>query len=179
MAVVIGDVILTHPISHSPDHRSKIGGKNSYASIIGSEVNNIFLPGMIKNSEFSDTNYYQYTKLFIFNSNSTDTMYDTRIYGYNTKRNNIVSFALERDINGNLILDGEETIKNRIVEPSFDDYSFIEAHSDNAIDAGINGDGELPPLSGQGVWLKMECNLSDTEDALDNFKIGVKFKTEE
>ena len=127
MAITNSDVILTHPIFHPPDHTTKLGGGNSFNDINHTEVNSVFMPGMIKSSDdFSDVNYDQYSKIFLFNKSFTDTAYDTRIYGYNIA-NNIVKMALEKDSDGNPILDGEETIANRLTAPSlYGEYNFSE-----------------------------------------------------
>jgi len=163
---------------NSPDHENKIGGRHGYAVLGSSDVDSVFVPGMIKGSDFSDTDYYQYIKTFIYNKHISDSSYNTKIYGYNTKRNNIVKFALEKGPDSGPIINGDETVKNRTVAPSlYGSYDFTELHSDGAVSCGNSG--TLVARSAQGVWLRMECNRSDTEDALDSFYIGVKSRSEE
>lgn len=179
MTISDDDIILTSPVYNPPNHEGRIGGENSRNEISFSEVNSIFMPGMIKNvSDFSDINYYQYSKIFVFNKNHEDTAYDFRIYGFNINRNNIVEFALERDNNGDITLDGEESTKDRETEPDgLTNYSFAEVHSDNAIFCG--GDGDLGPRQGQGVWLRMHCDSSDTAIPTDTFSLRIKYNRED
>ena len=177
MTLSLDDIVITKPIFHSPDHTNKVGGGNSFDAMNYSDVNGVFMPGMIKDDDFSDVTYDQYAKIFLFNKSFTDTAYDTKVYGYNISNNNIVKMALEKDNSGNPVLDGEEETINRLTPPSlFGAYAFSEIHSNDAVFCGSGGD--IPPRSGQGIWLKMHTDSSDTSDALDTFKFGVKFKQE-
>ena len=51
------------------------------------------------------------------------------------------------------------------------EYNFTEAHSDQALQIG--SDGDLPHRSAQGIWFKMTVPKLASEDASDDFEIGV------
>lgn len=173
------DIIITSPIYYPPNQRTKLGGTNSRELAVWSEVANVFLPGIIKDTvNFSDVNYYQYSKVFIFNKSFTETGYNVRLYGFNVNNNNVVKMALEKDRASSSILDGEEPTTNRQTAPSlYGAYNYTEMHSDDAVSIG-NG-GQLDPRTGQRIWLKMALNADSAESALDTFTVGIKYRTEE
>jgi hypothetical protein len=72
------------------------------------------------------------------------------------------------------MIDGSEVIKDYRTSPGiFSNYYFTEVHSDNAI--LIGNSGILPYLSGQGIWLKQTILVGSSDDASDDFKIGLLF----
>ena len=179
MSINDDDLVITSPTFLPMNHTTRIGGENNRELLDISEVNSVFMPGMIKNnSDFSDVNYNQYSKIFIFNKNFNDNFYDVRVYGYNVNKNNVIKMSLEKNNLGNVILNGEELIKDRETQPSlYNSYEFTEVNSDNAMYIGNNG--TLSSRTSQGVWLKMNLNASNTESALDTFNLCVKYRKEE
>lgn len=73
-------------------------------------------------------------------------------------RGGVIKFALEKDVNQNVVLDGEEVIKDYTVAPSLSGpYDFLETDDvDNPQVPGNSGDGIIPSGSAQGVWIRQE-----------------------
>lgn len=75
------------------------------------------MPGAIFPSDFSDTSYFQFRKVFMKNTHPTIRLSNAKIFGFNVKQSNIVKFALEKGPDGSPILDGSETTKNYLQPP--------------------------------------------------------------
>lgn len=164
------DMAIVLPELQPQDVFSKVGGNSSNVDI-SSDVDNVFQPGVVFGSDSSDNYYYQYRKVFLKNF-STKTATRTRVYGYNVKNNNIVKFALEKDIIGNTIIDGSDLISNYRIEPGLiNPYQFTEIinPSDGFL---VGGDGELPPDSAQGIWLRMMILKNISDCASEQFVLG-------
>ena len=170
MAVTADDILLKVAELNPPNHSTLVGGVNSSFDVDGSDVAGTFMPGVIYPSDFSDTLYQQYRKVFLYNNNETDTAVNAKVYGYNVKRNNIVKFAIEKDNSGKRI-DGDETTKNALTAPNlFGDYNWTEVHSDQAILFKNN----WAPRTSQGIWLRMRLSETRNADSFDQFRLGVK-----
>jgi len=172
MTILESDLALVHAEYNPVDVFSRVGGKNS-RNLLASDVDAVFQPGVILGSDASDSYTYQYRKLHLLNRTATKTFGSVKIYGFNVKRNNIVKFALEKNIEDDVVIDGSDMIGNYRQTPGIvNDYSFTEVDSDAALDIG-NG-GILPPLSAQGIWLRMMIpkNYSDCDTGSEQFSIG-------
>jgi len=168
MSLVPSDVMLVLPEYNPGDVFRKVGGVHTNAEI-GSIVDGLFQPGIIYESEASDTNSYQYRKAFMKNK-SGKTLFNCKIWGQNIKSCNYVKFSLERDIFGTVIQNGSEVIQNYRTIPSLYNHQYTECGSASA--QLIGGGGIMSDLCAQGIWLRMQIPKNSSDIATDTFRIG-------
>lgn len=177
MAVGPDNILLVHAEYNPPDHVNKVGGSFALEQVKGSDVIDLFMPGMIFPSDFSDTFYFQYRKVFLYNNGMGGSDGVNKVYGFNLKNNNIIKFAIEKSQDQSPRLNGDETIKNAKTSPNlFGEYAYTEVQSDEAL---VFNTGSWNSGTGQGIWLRMRtylCEGSDQiffPDAFDQFCMGV------
>jgi hypothetical protein len=168
MSLDPSDVMLVLPEYNPGDVYRKVGGFHSNLQI-NSEVDSLFQPGTIFDDEASDTDSYQYRKAFVKNF-SGKPLYNCKVWGQNVKSCNYIKFALERNINGVVTLEGSEVIKDYRTVPSIYNYGYTECGSDLAQFVG-NG-GIMSDLTGQGIWLRMQIPRNASNIATDTFNLG-------
>jgi len=168
MSLDPSDVMLVLPEYNPGDVFRKVGGFHTN-SLIESDVDSLFQPGTILDDESSDTNAYQYRKVFVKNF-SGKPLYGCKIWGQNVKSCNYVKFALERNVLGSVILEGSEVVRNYTIAPSLFNYSYTECGSDLAQLVG-NG-GLMSEMSGQGIWLRMMIPKNSSDIGTDTFNLG-------
>lgn len=168
MSLVPSDVMLVLPEYNPGDMFRKVGGFHT-DSPVESDVDSLFQPGTILDSESSDTDFFQYRKVFVKNF-SGKPLYGCKIWGQNVKSCNYIKFALERDILGTVILQGSEVIKDYTVAPSIYGYSYTECGS--ALAQLVGNGGVMSDLCGQGVWLRLQIPKNASDIATDTFNLG-------
>ena len=170
MAIEDDDILLLLAELNPPNHSTLVGGANSQFQIDSSDVADVFMPGVIYPSDFSDTLYQQYRKVFLYNNSYEDSAINAKVYGYNLKRNSIVKFAIEKN-NSGITVDGDETTQDALTAPTlFGEYDWTEVHSDGA----LLFKNEWEPRTAQGIWLRMQLSETRNPDDFDQFIIGVK-----
>ena len=169
------DIILVLSRFHSYDVCGKVGGFHTDLKISDiSDIDGFFQPGICLESEASDDYYIQYRKVFLKNKSDTQNAKNVAVFGFNVKRTNIVGMALEKNAEGRVIIDGSDCVKNYRTAPGIlEEYDFSEIYSDDA--RLVGGDGLLPAGSAQGLWLRMKIDRGISEDAFDQFSIGVTY----
>ena len=166
------NVLLTLAEFNPDDDESAVGGFHTLLEIT-TEVNSVFQPGFVPPTDFPTTVIDQYRKVYWRNERG-NTLAGVKVYGFNVKNNNIVKFALEKDIGGTVIIQGSETIKDYLTAPGlFSDYAFTEVQSDDAL--LIGNTGVLGTSQGQGIWFRQKIDKNESDDASDNFRLGVNF----
>jgi hypothetical protein len=168
MSLVPSDVMLVLPEYNPGDVFRKVGGFHSNSQIF-SDVDSLFQPGTILDNDASDTNSFQYRKMFVKNF-SGKPLYSCKVWGQNVKLCNYIKFALERSVLGIVILEGSEVTKDYRTAPSIYNYSYTECGSDFAQLIG-NG-GVMSDLTGQGIWLRMQIPKNASDIATDIFNLG-------
>ena len=173
MTVAASDIQIVHAEFHPVDMFRKEGGYHT-SQEISDIVDSVFQPGVILESDASDIETLQYRKVFAKNL-SGESIYHVKVYGFNNKTTNYVKFALERDILGNIKINGSEVIKDYKTAPRFtSDLSFTEIVDPNdALDIGNSG--KLSDLDAQGIWLKMTIPRNVSDLASDEFCLGVNW----
>jgi hypothetical protein len=168
--VDISDLALVLPQYHTLDMFRKEGGFHTSTKIT-SEVDSLFLPGIIVGSDSSEAVRYQHRKAFLKNI-SADKVFYCKVYGFNVKKNNVIKWALEKNITQQPVIDGSETIKDYLTAPSlFGSYSWTELQSDHAIEIGNHG--ILSEGRGQGIWFRQACLKNMSDIASDHFQFGI------
>jgi hypothetical protein len=153
------------------DYTADVTAGNLFTNL--TNVDTVFLPGIIDGTDSDVAARYQYRKVFIFNTSAYD-LTNCKIWGININSNNIVKLALEKDLSQAVILNGEEVIKNYTTEPKlFGSYTFNEVAQIDALDIGNSG--VLPAGSCQGIWLRQECLQGSSGFAQDSFQIGFDY----
>lgn len=173
MSVAPSDIQLVYPKLNAEDVFRRVGGYHTNVEL-DSEVNALFQPGMILDSDASDDYYYQYRKAFVKN-NSGQTVFGCRVWGFNTKSSNYMKFALERDIHSEIKVDGSDTIKDYTTAPSIYTYEYTEVHSDESMLIGSEGCGILSDGSAQGIWIRLQIPKDGDEIATDTFNFGFEY----
>jgi hypothetical protein len=167
------DIAIVLPEKNPADIFRKVGGKATSVGL-SSEVDFVFQPGLVYESDSSDEFYDQYRKLFLRNLSETAIARSVKLYGYNTRSNTIIKFSLEKNTDGIAIVDGSEEIANYLTPPGVvSDYVFTELQSDEAIDIGNSG--VLDPGQRQGIWLRMRIPRDASELASDDFVFGILY----
>jgi hypothetical protein len=159
---------------------SKSGGTitNSDIPEVNSfSVNSVqFFPLMVKH--YNDI--CEYRKIYI-TSDSSEMMYDVKLYGYNRNNNGIVKFAVELDNNNRInTTNGQEFTENITKEPcGIHKYEFVEVLPENAIVSGTiaGGFGHLYNYISIPIWLQYSFSEVGSNNINDVFVLGVKFKT--
>jgi hypothetical protein len=170
MSINLSDVVVVHTEYHPADMYRKVGGYHT-SQKVSDLVDSVFQPGVIIPTDISESSTLQFRKVALKNL-SSQPMYHVKVYGFNNKNANYVKFALERDILGDVIVDGSEVIKDYRTAPKFtSDTCFKEIGSEGGAEEIGNG-GTLSELSGQGIWLKMEIPKNVSDIASDQFCIG-------
>jgi len=165
------EIIFVLPEFHPMDMYRKVGGFHT-GEEISDEVDDLFQPGIILGSDASESQTEQYRKGFIKNV-SERTLTSVKVYGFNTKGNNYIKFALEKDLTQLPKLDGSEVIKDYRTKPDFfGDYNFTEI-TDEVSAMLIGSGGVLNPSQGQGIWFRMALLKNVSDLASDEFKLGV------
>lgn len=171
MSFSASDLAIVLPQFHAADMYVKEGGYHSN-EVINSDVDSVFLPGIIDGSDSSESVRYQHRKVFV--KNLSDRHVYCKVYGYNVKRNGIIKFALEKGPDRLPMIEGSESIKNYRTAPNlYSEYNWTECQSDQAMEIG-NG-GILSEGQGQGIWMRQACLKNISDDASDHWLFGLKY----
>ncbi len=168
--LLTSDLALVLPQFHTTDMYRKEGGYHT-SILITSDVDSLFLPGIIVGSDASESVRYQHRKMFVKNL-SNSHRYFVKVYGFNTKNNGVIKWALEKGQDQTARINGSEAIKDYLTAPSlYGSYVFTELNSDHAILVGSSG--LLRSGQAQGVWLRQGCLKNSSDIASDDFFFGI------
>lgn len=114
-------------------------------------------------TEDGNTKYF-YEKIFIANNNTANALVDGIVW-LQEDEDNELTIDLEM-INNVTILDGSEAVANRLTAPTTGGtYNFGEhATQSTGHRIGDNEDGNLPPNSAQGIWVKLTLAAGRTPE---------------
>lgn len=157
----ISDLVLKKTKYSPEDFENIVGGVSNQEGIDSTDVESVFMPGMIPISDLGLDYIDQYAKVHVYNTNQYETVTGVKIYGYNVKNTNIVKFALEKNV-------GEEVL-NRMQPPyGYSESDWLELSDIDAVELG-----DIEGNKSKGVWLRMRCSLGDEQDPLDEFLLGI------
>lgn len=169
MALALADMKIMYPEYMSTLQNGKEGGYPTVNVFQETEVDKISVFNL---ALLYTGTYVQYKKIFIKNTGD-ETALNVSIYGYNLNSNSIVTMALERGQDQEIVYSGQEIIRDTATKPDLyvTSYSFQEI-----LDIAPLTIPNIPAGQSVGVWLRMQFSSIDAFNENDSFILGLNFQ---